>query len=123
MTIQQAIDAADRMRPNQYDQSDKVTWLNELDIMAKGEIVDTHEDSDSVIFTGYNDDTDPDTVMLIPEPYSEAYLHYLFSKIDFNNAEYTRYNNDITMFNTLYSAFGDYYNRKHMPLQNNSIIV
>ena len=123
MTIQQAIDTADRMRPNQYTAGDKTAWLSELDGIVKAEIIDTHEDSGTVPFYGYSGETSGDTELLIPEPYDETYLHYLFSKIDFNNAEYTRYNNDMTMFNTLYSAFGEQYNRKHPALQENSIVV
>lgn len=123
MTIQQAIDTADRMRPNQYAQSDKVAWLSGLDGMVKAEIVDGREGAGDVTFSGYGEGTDGKTVLLIPEPYAEAYLHYLFSKIDFSNAEYGRYNNDMTMFNTLYSAFAGWYNRKHMAVQGGGITV
>ena len=30
-----------------------------------------------------------------------------------------RYNNSVTMFNTLYNAYADWYNREHLPKQTN----
>lgn len=123
MTIQEAMDAADRLRPNQYTQSDKAGWLSELDGMIKADIIDTHEGGANATFAGYGGGTAADTALIVGEPYTAIYIDYLLTKIDFSNAEYNRYNNDMTMFNTVYSAFADDYNRKHMAMQNSSITV
>jgi hypothetical protein len=123
MTIREALEKVDKLKPNQFEDEDKIRWLNDLDAKIKTEIIDTHEGADEVTFNGYDADTDTDTELIVPEPYSDIYLHYLFAQIDFNNAEYTRYNNSISMFNSKYNDFAAHYNRTHMPLQNNSITL
>lgn len=114
MTIIEAISNIDALKTNAYTQSDKVKWLSRLDWRVKREIIDTHE-GESVSFTGYDDDTDLDTVLLVPAPYDEVYLLWLEAQIDYTNGEYDKYNNSITMFNTAYSDYERYYNRTNMP--------
>ena len=46
-----------------------------------------------------------------------VYIKWLESKIDYNNAEYGKYNNSSIAFNNAYSAFERYYNRQNMPIQ------
>ena len=121
MNIRETIETVDKMRPNQFSDSDKIRWLNELDGMVKKEIIDTHDGADLVTFTGYDEDTDQDTELLVGDSYTDLYLLFLMSKIDFFNAEYTRYNNDVSMFENRYSEYSAYYNRTHMPIQKCSI--
>lgn len=116
MRIIEAISEIDSLKPNNYTQHDKVAWLSRLDHMVKTEIIDTHEGAEETDFEGYTDETDVDTVLLIPAPYDEVYLRWLEAEIDYVNGEYGRYNNSMAMFNTSYSAFRNYYNRTHMPL-------
>ena len=123
MTIREALEKVDKLKPNQFEDAEKVRWLNDLDAMIKADIIDTHEGAELVTFDGYDEDTDADTELLVPSPYSDIYLHYLFAQIDFNNAEYTRYNNAISMFNSKYIDFAAHYNRTHLPLQPNSITL
>lgn len=115
MTIIEAINRLDKIKPNGYDQSDKVTWLSELDGMVKQTVTDTHEGDENISFTGYDATTPLDTVLLIPSPYDSAYLDWLAAKIDFADGEYARYNNSMTRFNDTFLAFSRFYNRKYMP--------
>lgn len=115
MTIREAINSIDKLKPNDYTQSEKIAWLSNLDGMVKIEIIDTHETDKEINFTGYTDETDLDTLLLVSEPYSDLYIPWLESKIDYSNAEQIKYNNSITRFNDLYSAFYKYYNRTYMP--------
>lgn len=118
MTIIEAINRVDEMKPNAYSQSQKVTWLSELDGLVKRKIIDSHKGGNEVVFEPYTDDTSLETILMIYEPYADAYVHWLESKIDYNNREFATYNNSITKFN---EVFGDYtrdYNRTHMPNQN-----
>lgn len=120
MTIQEALTKADGLIPNSYSEADKVSWLSELDMRVKLEVFDTH-DVEEIEFEGYT--TDKDTVMLIPEPYSNAYIEWLATKINYYNAEYTRYNNSADRFNSEFNNFTAYYNRKNMPKQDNIIEI
>ena len=116
MTINDAISTIDNLKHNTYSQHDKVRWLSRLDSMVKRLVIDTHEGGNDVIFTSYTVNTDPDTELLIPEPFDEAYLRWLEAQIDYTNGEYEKYNNSIEMFNKSWNEYQNYYNRTHMPL-------
>lgn len=117
MTIHEAIKAVDGVKPgNVFSEREKISWLSTLDGIIKEEIMSTHEGHDSVIFDGYTDSTDPDTVLLVREPYSDIYLHYLSAMIDLYSGETDRYNNDMTLYNNAYRLYSDWYNRHYMPM-------
>lgn len=118
MKISEAISRLDSLKHNTYTQSDKVAWLSRLDAMVKKQIIDTHEGADEVTFTGYDDSTDLQTELLIPEPFDEVYLRWMEAQIDYTNGEYSKYNNSIDMFHTSYNAYANHYNRTHMPKGN-----
>lgn len=120
MTISEAISRTDDVKPNAYLEPRKIQWLSELDGIIKSEIIDTHEGGADVSFAGYDIDTDTTTELLVPAPYDVLYLRYLEMKIDYSNGEYGKYNNSMVMFNAAYSAFENYYNRKHMPISRGS---
>lgn len=116
MKIIEAIERTDSLLFNTYDMADKVAWLSKLDAMVKRHIIDTYEGSEQIIFGGYAEDTDQETVLLVPAPYDEMYIRWLEAQIHYTNGEYGKYNNAILMFNTEYETFASYYNRNHMPV-------
>ena len=115
MKIIEAINRTDSTKHNAYTQSEKVAWLSTLDSMVKRLVIDTH-DGEEITFTGYDSDVDPETELLIPAPFDEAYLRWLEAQIDYANGEYSKYNNSIDMFNTAWTAYQNHYNRTHMPV-------
>ena len=114
MTIIDAINRIDSLKHNTYSQSDKVAWLSEGEWDVKKNVIDTHEGGD-VEFSGYDDNTDLQTELIIPAPYDKAYLLWMEAQIDYYNGEYDKYNNAIDMFYEAYEGFKSYYNRTHMP--------
>lgn len=118
MTIIEAINHIDTMKPNNYNQSDKIKWLSNLDSSIKAEIIDTHEGGEGIVFNGYDENTPLDTELLVPSPYDDVYPMWLESRIDYTNGEYAKYNNSNAMYLTAYAAYERYYNRNHMPKGN-----
>ena len=118
MTIHNAINSIDELMHNTYTQENKVTWLSRVDTMVKKLVIDTHDGGEDVSFSGYNEDTDLETVLLIPEPFDEAYLRWMEAQIHYHNGEYDKYNNAVVMFNTAFDADKSDYTRNHMPLQS-----
>ena len=116
MTIIEAINRIDELKPNSYTYLDKIGWLSNLDGAIKKNIIDTHEDGEDITFTGYNNDTPDDTELLVKAPYDEIYLYWLESRIDYYNGEMAKYNNSAAMFNNAYAEYANYINRKKMPL-------
>ena len=116
MTIIEAINRVETIKPNSYGQTEKIRWLSDLDGIIKTEIFDTHEGGENISYSGYTEDTALDTLLLVPEHYDDIYIHYLEMRIDYANNEYGKYNNSMMMYNTAYAAFEKYYNRNHMPI-------
>lgn len=115
MTIIEAINRIDTIKPNSYTQAEKVRWLSNLDGIIKRKVIDTHEGGEAIVFEGYTESTPLTTELLVSSPYDEIYLKWLETWIDYYNGEYARYNNSVEMYNKAYSEFSRYYNRTHMP--------
>lgn len=115
MTIIEAINQIDKIKPNAYSDDQKVKWLGILDGLVKKLIIDTHEGGEGIEFNGYNDETDLDTELLVPAPFDEIYIRWLESKIDYTNGEYARYNNTAQAYQAEWDRYRNHYNKEHMP--------
>ena len=116
MTIIEAINKIDALKPNTYTTENKIAWLSTLDGTVKKDIIDTHEGASTVVFNGYDSNTPTDTVLIVPAPYDEIYVRWLGAQIDYSNGEYGRYGNSMTMYNASYANYERFYNRNHMPI-------
>ena len=116
MTIMEAINHIDAVKPNSYSQVEKIKWLSTLDGIVKAEIIDTHEGGEEVTFNGYDSKTPLTQKLLIPHPHDDVYIKWLEAQIDYANGEYGKYNNTITVYNKALADYEKYYNRTHMPL-------
>lgn len=117
MTIQAAIDLIDSLKPNMFPDAQKVAWLSELDGMIWREVIKTHEGFPAgVDFVGYDLDTEMDTVLLAPEPYSDLYKHWLASRMDVSNRDNNEYTKDMVLFNNAFQTLCNYWNRTYMPI-------
>lgn len=118
MTIQTALDRIDLLKPNTFPVEQKVAWLSELDGMVWREILLVHEGVEpGSHFKPYDCCSDLDKDLLVQEPYSDIYQHYLATQMDIANAESGKYAQDKVLFNNAWVTFGDYWTRTHMPIQ------
>lgn len=116
MTIIEAVNRTDHIKPNVYDQETKVHWLSQLD----GDIhsyMSRFADGPGGVFGGYGDGDPVCTILLVDTPYDGIYQRWLEAQIDLANGEYDRYNASISLFNAEYEAFCRDYARKHRPRQ------
>ena len=121
MTILEVLAKVNKLKPNGFEQTEKIDWLSTCEWNIKREIIDTHEGFNEVTFTGYNENTPTETVLIAPAPYDELYIRWLEAQIDYANGDIGRYNNSIALYNEAVSSFRNYYNRVHKPLQKNSM--
>lgn len=117
MRVNEAIEILDKLRPNQYKIPQKLRWLSDLDGKIFEDVYLTHEDNEFEGFEKYTQD-DMSKELLIPEPYTEIYEHYLSAQIYYNNNEMARYSNAMIMFNNALAEFEAWYNRTHKPIPN-----
>lgn len=123
MTIAEAISNVDKLKPNGYTESQKMSWLSNLDGMVFKEVFQTHENSPVESFEGY-DKAPMDTELLIPYPYDEdVYNYFLQKNIDKENGEIAKYNQSAVLYNNALLSFINYYNRNHMPIGKGSRFV
>ncbi|MBQ2558919.1 MAG: hypothetical protein II553_07910 [Lachnospiraceae bacterium] len=128
MTLIQAVNEADNLKPNMYGLPEKIKWLSRLDRRIFEEILLMHELSDEekepfmveidgkriFSFCAYNEN-DQEKELIVKEPYDEIYVHWLSAQIDWNNREYAGFNATNAVFEATYSAFRNAFNRTHMP--------
>lgn len=118
MTLQEALDQVDELKPNMMSRKLKIKYLSEIEQLIYDEIVMTHEHTDELEGKPvYNEQTDDGTVLIIPDPYSMVYVYWLMSKIDIQNQEDARYNIDRVHFENAYKTMSDWWTREHMPVQ------
>ena len=119
MKLQEAIRIADELMPNQYTPAQKIVWLSDLEGQAKREVFDHYENNPAEAFQRYTEETDPDTELLIPEPYAGVYVDWLHAMYTYYNAEFTKHGNAQTRFNNSYLTFQAAWNRTHRRIGPN----
>lgn len=119
MTIIEAINRIDILKPNTYLQDTKEYWLSNLDGIIFDKIIKTHEGAEIEEFKGYSAETPIDTKLIVTAPYDDIYIKWLEAQIDYANGEYDKYNNSIVAYNDAYAEFERQYNRTHMPKAKN----
>lgn len=120
MKIIDAVNTVDsRKIGNRYSMTEKIKWLSDIDGIIMRELINTHAGGENISFSEYNEQTDVNTVLLADDAYSDLYIYYLEAQIDRCNQEFTRYNNDMILFNNAYEEFANFYNRTHAPIKRN----
>lgn len=116
MKIQEAIARADRLRMNQYSDSEKIEWLSRLDGQVFEEVIKRAKGNEELVFEGYDEES-LDEDLLVDESYAKLYVDYLIAQIDYYNRDIGMYNNGIMIFSNLYQDYKNWYRRNHMPVQ------
>lgn len=146
MLVGEAIDQIDALEPNQYSKEEKTRWLHQLDGRIAAEIVLNYEhdsyvkaENGNIIDLGkpfasgkypeelyfyvdyaifpYGEKSGIDSYPLAAiAPFDRMYVLWLKAQIQFANAEYGRYNNTISVFESEFAAYRNWYNRSHTPL-------
>ena len=117
MTLKEAVSKFDTECRNTIPAELKIDWLSLLDASIFKEIILTHENPNAVSYSPYTIDTDEDTVLLVPDPYSDIYLRFLVMRADLYHGDISRYNNHLILYSAAYSDFESYYNRTFLPLK------
>jgi len=106
MTVYEAVKICDNLRPNNFSDEIKCSWLYELDGKVNAEIFENKFE-----IPLYNVTEHKNKELLIDTPYDDLYLIFMISKIDLYSGEYARYSNDALVFNTEYLDFMRYKSR------------
>ena len=118
MTIAQAKDKLQALKPHAYEASQVVDWLSRVEGRVFTELIRTHANDALITFAGYTDATPVDTLLIAPEPYDELYLYGLMTQVDLYNQELDKYNNSAALFNQAWHALAAFWNRTYLPVQS-----
>ena len=112
MKIIEAINQIDSLKPNAYSIKQKLLWLSQLEAMVR-ELVIGQGGGEAPSHGGITDDTDVQTLLLMPSPFDLGYLYWLEAQIHYANEDMDMYNSAITMFNTTFREYKAHYRRNH----------
>ena len=116
MTLNEIITMVGELKPNQFEDNVLIGWLNAVEGKLITEVFSMREEDERIAalnYKKYDEKTDMDTELLVPDPHTDLYKYYLFSMIDFTNEEMDRYTNSMLMFNTSWQEFVNYWYRTH----------
>lgn len=102
MTINQAIAAADAMRPNAYSAEDKRVWVNQVERQLQ-----EFAGADYTFYTA----ADMDKNLLLPEAWSDIYVLYICSLCDYWEQDVAKYNTSAALYNGRLTEYKQEYRR------------
>ena len=111
MTIMEAIQQVDALKPNAYSTRQKILWLSQLESMVQRLVIDVCSGEGTGGFSGFSGETDTATVLIMEEPFDMAYLYWLEAQIHYTNEEPDLYNGAMGMFQSVFNAYKYHYRR------------
>lgn len=127
MTVAGMIEQFNMERPNQVEDSVKMSWLRKCEANILDTIIflripkDDEPTRDE--WNKYLEDFDYDSEMILKEPYDDLYIYFLDQRVAMNNNDTKRYNVASRMFDNAFLAYQQKYNREHLPIQRNKQII
>ena len=119
MTAEQAIEAADSLRPgNQFTAQRKYRWLRQADGILRTMVIsraDTNEFEARGADIAEEDVPLDEVELLAPAPFDGMYVHYLCGQMDAALGEADRANNELTQYNSLSGGFAAFVRRTCPP--------
>lgn len=114
MKLRETIRQVNELKANAYTEDTLTGWIMELENYVIEDIFNRAEGMNYEPVT-YSWEENDDQELMIPDPYSEVYIHYLCTKIDYWNREMDSYNNSVSMYNAAYQNFANRMRRKYKP--------
>ena len=111
MTILEAIELADAIKPNAFDTATKIRWLSEVEGQIQADIWLLAPEE----WVEYDENTPTDTQLLVTGGHSKIYRAYLCAMIDLANGEYDHYANTSAVANDYLQEYELWYARVYHP--------
>ena len=105
MTVDEAINFVDEVKPNSFSMRIKVMWLSSLEgriganvfLMAPAEV-------ENLKFSLSDENFKRERELIVKPPHDDIYIFWLEAQIDYHNGEYNKYQSSMAMYN---AALGD----------------
>ena len=127
MTVAGMIEQYNMERPNSVEDSVKKDFLRKCEANILDNVILLYEpgvgERTEEEWQEYLEDFDYDTEMILAEPFEDAYIYWLDQRICLNNNDKARYNVASQLFNNLFLAYKQKYNREHYPRQTRKMLL
>lgn len=108
MTVGEIIDYVDGVKPNSYEEEEKIQWINELENSIEVNVYDKAED--------FTEHESTDEELLLDEVWKKLYVTYLEARIASANGEFNEYANLIAIYNGFVGEFQNWYCRHFVDI-------
>lgn len=108
-TLASVLDEVNTKKVNPYNEEQLTAWLNKFESQVQLEVYKTNIEE----LVRYDAAIDMGKELIIPEPFTDAYVYYLYSKIDAENGEIESHNNNEALFQTAYGQFLYWFNHNN----------
>ena len=108
ITLSQALERSEQLRPGRCDPEALTAWIEELDGKTAVELLKIEPPA-------YRYPESCDAELLIPKPYHNVYELYLTAMQDLRDRDTERYENDAALYRQALQEWKSYYRRTHVP--------
>lgn len=115
VTISEIIERVDDTKPNAFTAKTKMAWIGELDGKIAADVMMMNIVEVRQLEYSYPEDLTSQP--LVDFPHDSIYDLWLGAKIDFENGEYTKYQNSMEQFNAHYGNFVRWFASTYEPAQ------
>lgn len=127
MKVAGMIEQYNMERPNSVEDSVKRDFLRKCEANIIENVILLYEpaigERTEEEWQEYLDEFGYDTDMILSEPFDDLYIHYLDQRIALNNNDTKRYNIATRLFDNMFLAFKQKYNREHFPKQTRKMLI
>jgi hypothetical protein len=117
MKVREMLEMIDQMRPNAYSSREKIDMLNTIEGRVYTDIL-TKAEAFGGTFEPFMEGQE-ERELAVPVPFTDLYLFYLASMIDFYNGDAGRYNDTVVLYNKAWDDFAAFYRENNKPKQTN----
>lgn len=117
MKLRELLAHVDTIRPNAYTDKEKIDMVNTIEGRIYEGIYKTKEGFD-LTFVPFEEGGE-ERELSVQIPFTDIYVYYLASQIDFYNGDVDRYNDSIVLFHNAWDEFAAWHIANNKPKQTN----
>lgn len=127
MKVEAMLEQYNMERPNSVEDSVKKDFLRKCEANLIDNVILLYDPKDGERtpeeWQEYLDTFDYNSELILKEPFDDAYIYYLDQRICLNNNDKARFNVASALFNNMFLAFKQKYNREHYPRQTRKMLL
>lgn len=117
MNLRELLVEVDQLRPNAFADAEKIRMVNTVEGRIYKDILSKYEGEEPV-FVPFAEGQE-ERELVVPVPFTDVYVFYLISMVDFYNGDSNKYNDSMILYNDAWENYAAHYLQTHTPKQTN----